>query len=492
MNLNIGNDTFLYEKVIGQGSYGKVYKIKFEEKDYAIKVIQNKKNDGIISLRELDIMGRLRHKNLSKSYKIISGIQGDIIKYGIIMDLAEMDLYNAMLNKRWTTNCRLRSLYQLSDGLSYLHSNNYIHLDIKPSNVLLYNNKKITKLTDFGLSLLMVKGKIEYPKALISIDHRPPEILKDKYIYKTSTDIWSLGITFLEVLSGGQSIFYDFDDKDFDDKDKVLKRITETLSSKKIDETLKDYLCKIKNPLKTEIIKLLKKMLMFAPSKRPNIKQILNNKIFKSFKNNVGLNINTPTLDIKYCNIANYYAFDKLIRIATNLPISTETFFLATDMYNRALPYAEAYTNLEESFKNLTYIAMTCLYMAVKILEPFKLTPQKLVQLTQNKFFTANSIIRGESLLTSQWKGIMYPKNLFNISTTFRRLEFAFNLNRRCKVYRRIDLDKWTKLDKKEVKTEGVYDKNVPFNIFFPQTQYYKSLVNDENYIQKIYDKDNK
>ena len=127
------------------------------------------------------------------------------------------------------------------------------------------------------------------------------------------------------------------------------------------------------------------------------------------------------------------------------------------------------------------------------MLETFRLTSEKLYELTEKKYFTPNSIIRGESFLTSQWNGIIYPKNLYNVSTTFRRLEFAFKLARKCNIYRNIDLDKWNKCNKKEAVKEGVYDKNTPFNSFLSRTQYYKELRKDPiNYVKTIYEMDQK
>lgn len=492
MKLKIGDIVFNVVKILGEGSYGKVYKVEYRGRKYALKVITNEREDGILSLRELDVMGRIRHPHLSKSYKVSSELDKNLVKYGIVMDLADMDLYTGMLIKSWNTNSRLKSLYQLTDGLDYLHSSNYLHLDLKPLNVLLFNKRNTTKLTDFGLSLLMTNGEAYYPKTLISIDHRPPEILKGGKIYKPSTDIWSLGITFLEVLSGGQSLFYDFDEEDFN-SEKVLKRIKAYLSPKKIDSTLDDYLYKLKEPLKTDVKHLLKRMLKLNPNQRITTKQILNNKIFNKFKTKLGYMVNPDIPPPKYCNIANYYGFDMLVRISTNLPIKTETFFLAADIYNRALPYAESYKNVKKNFPNLVYLAMISLFIAVKMLETFRLTSEKLYELTEKKYFTPNSIIRGESFLTSQWNGIIYPKNLYNVSTTFRRLEFAFKLARKCNIYRNIDLDKWNKCNKKEAVKEGVYDKNTPFNSFLSRTQYYKELRKDPiNYVKTIYEMDQK
>ena len=45
-------------------------------------------------------------------------------------------------------------LYELSSGLQYIHSNNFVHLDLKPSNILITKSGSL-KIADFGMSLII-------------------------------------------------------------------------------------------------------------------------------------------------------------------------------------------------------------------------------------------------------------------------------------------------------------------------------------------------
>ena len=61
---------------LGKGSFGAVYKTIYEGKEYALKVIDNNMEEGTKSLRELDIMTRLVHPNLSYAKMVVSDIVG--------------------------------------------------------------------------------------------------------------------------------------------------------------------------------------------------------------------------------------------------------------------------------------------------------------------------------------------------------------------------------------------------------------------------------
>ena len=142
-NISIGNINFGIGTYLGQGIYGQVFKINYEGKPFAIKII-NSDREGIVSLRELDVMTRLKHTNLAKAKHIISHFEGEgkeKVKYGILIDLAEMDLFKTLSDLSWNVDSRLYIFYQITNGLKFLHDNKYLHLDIKPSNILLYENK---------------------------------------------------------------------------------------------------------------------------------------------------------------------------------------------------------------------------------------------------------------------------------------------------------------------------------------------------------------
>eukprot|EP01105_Mastigella_eilhardi_P019688 TRINITY_DN464_c0_g2_i2.p1 TRINITY_DN464_c0_g2~~TRINITY_DN464_c0_g2_i2.p1 ORF type:complete len:1134 (-),score=397.84 TRINITY_DN464_c0_g2_i2:88-3288(-) len=89
-------------------------------------------------------------------------------------------------------------------GLKYMHENGYVHRDIKGANILL-NKKGAVKIIDFGVS-----GKIsaDHPKRSTFIGTpywMAPEVIENKRVptpYDEKSDIWSFGITMLELAQG--------------------------------------------------------------------------------------------------------------------------------------------------------------------------------------------------------------------------------------------------------------------------------------------------
>ena len=87
-------------------------------------------------------------------------------------------------------------------GLKYLHDNSQIHRDIKAGNVLIDDDGSV-KISDFGVTAKLKKGK-KRNTLIGSPCYMAPEILdqEEKNGYDSKVDIWSLGITALELASG--------------------------------------------------------------------------------------------------------------------------------------------------------------------------------------------------------------------------------------------------------------------------------------------------
>lgn len=84
---------------------------------------------------------------------------------------------------------------QISGALAYLHSQNVVHQDIKPANILFSRDRQVIKLCDLGIS-----NKVDITKATKranagTLRYMSPEQLDEQL--NTKIDIWALGCVLL-------------------------------------------------------------------------------------------------------------------------------------------------------------------------------------------------------------------------------------------------------------------------------------------------------
>jgi serine/threonine protein kinase len=490
--ITLGDKQIDLIKSLGQGTYGSVYLIRYGEGLKAIKIISTGKDEGIKSLLEIDVMGKLIHPNLVRLRGVLVGIDL-IVKVGLVMDLASTDLQRLMIDPMLTTKERIKILHDVGKGLKFLHDSNYIHLDLKPMNVLIFGTgtgkDRIAKITDFGISLLLENNHEKYyPAELVTVTHRAPEIFKGNYTYTRKSDIWSLGIIFLEVLSGGKQIYKTYT------KTNVLKTIKTLFNPRAIDKTLNKYLVNLDLNTKKYAIPLIKTMLSFNPYERPDINTILSNPLFDSNSNNTnnnnyddGIVVYNRPLRPRQCDVIYYFGFDYMFRKALKLPIRLETFFLASDIYQRALAYAhELSGDFKKDWPNVALLALTSLFMAIKMIEIFKPDMQKI----SGEGITYDDIVKTEGALVQLFGGVIYPKNLFTETNGHKSLLKVFEALRNCNLYYRVDLEEWKRMN--TTNPEPYYNKYIPFIDFAKDTQYYKRMALGGKYIEDMYKSDSK
>lgn len=452
---------------LGKGAYGTVYLVDMAGKGTgvlkAVKVITSHLEDGVHSLIEVDIMSKLHHPYLIHADRIEVHVTKHV-QLNLYMELALGDMCAHI--KRMSIRRKLLSLHQISDAVKALHDNGYIHLDIKPSNILVYNDK--IKLTDFGLSLYVGSETHKFfDSELVTSTHRPPEIFGGLRHYSKAVDIWSLGITFLNILLNS-SLYDDYSDST------IRRTIETTLNKDKIDSTLSDL------PKSCHrLIPLFKKMLDFNPDNRPSIDQVL------SFLN-VDTSIESKRIDVvrrppKKVDEIYYYGFDFLVRLACKFSLSTEKFFLSADLYQRSLIYTSIVGNFKKDWPNILLLVNTCMYMAIKTIAT-PMSPHKFVEAAGNHF-KLDDMIKMEAALISRLKGVIYPTNLYNSSHNIEDLCKAFDVVRNPYV----PYDE-TKLHKGMMK----YSANSKyFPVYLNMIYYGKFLQVDQNvYIPKLFSSD--
>jgi serine/threonine protein kinase len=125
-------------------SYGSTYLV--ENKEAGTLYIIKKSNQGDAGLKEAKVLARYKHDNIIN----ILGAGGDGKKTVIVTEYAPRGSLADRMVKSYTWKEAMAIIIQMAEGLEFAHSNNIIHGNLRPSNVL-FHEDEVVKLTDFGL-----------------------------------------------------------------------------------------------------------------------------------------------------------------------------------------------------------------------------------------------------------------------------------------------------------------------------------------------------
>ncbi len=189
---------FKIDKIVGKGGSGTVYRGVDQKSGevVALKLFHstyftNKAHIWEVQ-RSVKHLRKLNHPNVARIHEFLAGDEGEVLVQEYV-DGPDLRWYVA--NRKWNLQERLVVSAQMCNGLQYIHEQDIVHHDMKPSNIL-FTRKGQVKITDYSLARSRVLAFLNsgVTELLTPMFAAPEIIQKEKASF--ASDLYALGVTF--------------------------------------------------------------------------------------------------------------------------------------------------------------------------------------------------------------------------------------------------------------------------------------------------------
>ena len=281
--LRHGTDSYQCIKYLGRGTFGDVVLAEDKENhmQYAMKIIDKRKIKEFnvlqceliktISVMELFVTIRETFQNENKIYIVMEYLpRGDIYFYLKRKEFMFKEEVIKML------------LAEIIIGIEILHSEGIIYRELKPENILVTNDGHI-KLTDYGLSKMIIEEKNPITTFIATLEYTAPEAIHGHY--SKEVDLWAIGVLMHELRFEKNP----FENNSSETNDVIQNSIEKT----DIEDVLNDVVGLISFDFRDVLIRLLQK----DPQKRITLEELKQHPFFEGVRwGDIPLRQNEPPL----------------------------------------------------------------------------------------------------------------------------------------------------------------------------------------------------
>jgi serine/threonine protein kinase len=209
MSYEIGSRVGDYEilQILGAGGMGRVYKVRniLSDRVEAMKILlpDLEGNPGLADrfMREIKVQASLDHPNIAALYTALR-IENQLM---MLMEFVEGTTLDKLMEAGPVPIDKAADYFaQILSALSYAHARGVVHRDLKPANMMI-TSSGVVKLMDFGIAKMTADRKLTQTGSTVgSLYYMSPEQIKGELDLDPRSDLYSLGVSLYEVVTGAR------------------------------------------------------------------------------------------------------------------------------------------------------------------------------------------------------------------------------------------------------------------------------------------------